>query len=436
MLGRAVAWNVFGQFGVLVIGFLSSLLIARWLGPEDRGLLAVVAYTAEIVVAVGGIGLTYAVVYFVSRKDARPGAVLGNSILYGLGLAVVCGPAFLLLRDPLSQLTDGRGQAAWALAGLFVPVLFLDWCIHNQLFGRLRFKQLNLFIVGSRLVALVLAVVLVGIAGYGPGGALVSLMGASIVLIAATLIVILPEVRLSVDLRLLRRMIGYGARVSVGWIFQILNYRADVLILQVLTTLTSVGFYVIAQIVAELTLTFAAALQSSVTALTAHSEGDVTQDETTIASLRHQTLLTSVAILLVAIGGPALVHFGYGTAYDDAIVPMLILLAGMLPLGAGAVVTGNLRGRGRPGASSLLAGATVVVTLVLDLVLIPPYGVTGAALASVCAYWFYGIAAVLTLSRSSGLSPTTLVLPTRAELQAYVSAARRARVALAARRGA
>ena len=433
MLGRAVAWNVFGQFGVLFIGFASSLLIARWLGPEDRGLLAVVAYTAEIVVAVGGIGLTYAVVYFVSHKDARPGAVLGNSILYGLGLAAVLGPAFLLLRDPLSGLTDGRGQVVWALAGLFVPLLFLDWCIHNQLFGRLRFRLLNLFIVGSRLVSLVFAVLLVGIAGYGAGGALVSLMAASLTLIVATLVVILPEVRPSLDLRLLREMIGYGARVSIGWIFQILNYRADVLILQLLTTLTSVGFYVIAQIVAELTLTFAAALQSSVTALTAHSD-DAARDETTISSLRHQTLLTSVAIVFVAVGGPALVHFGYGRAYDDAIVPMLILLAGMLPLGAGAVVTGNLRGRGRPGTSSILAGATVVVTLVLDVLLIPPYGVTGAALASVCAYWFYGIAGVLTLSRSSGLSPRTLVLPTRQELQAYAQAARRARAALSGRR--
>jgi O-antigen/teichoic acid export membrane protein len=282
-------------------------------------------------------------------------------------------------------------------------------------------------------VSLALAVLLVGIAGYGPGGALISLMAASLALIVATLVVILPEVRPSFDLGLLREMVGYGARVSIGWIFQILNYRADVLILQLLTTLTSVGFYVIAQIVAELTLTFAAALQSSVTALTARSEGDAAQDETTIASLRHQTLLTSIAVLLVAIGGPALVHYGYGAAYDEAIVPMLILLAGMLPLGAGAVVTGNLRGRGRPGTSSILAGATVVVTLVLDVVLIPPYGVTGAALASVCAYWFYGIAGVLTLSRASGIPPRTLVLPTRAELHAYVQAARRVRRVLSAR---
>ena len=430
MLGRAVAWNVFGQLGLLSIGFLSSLLVARWLGPEERGLFAVVAYSAEIVVAVGGIGLTYAVVYFVSKTGSRPGAVLGNSLLYGLGLAVVAVPLFVVLREPLSRLTDGRGENAWALAGLFVPLLFLDWCIHNQLFGKLRFGLLNIFIVGSRLVALALAVLLVGIAGYGAGGALVSLMGASLALIAATLVVILPDVRPSLDLRLLGEMVGYGARVSVGWIFQILNYRVDVLLLQILTTLTSVGYYVIAQIVAELTLTFAGALQSSVTALTAHAEGDPAQDDTIIASLRHQTLLTTSAIVLVAIGGPALIHYGYGAAYDEAITPMLILLAGMLPLGAGAVVTGNLRGRGQPGTSSILAGATVLVTLGLGLVLIPRHGVTGAALASVCAYWFYGIAGVLTLSRTTGISPRTLVLPTRLELQAYRRMAGRARAKL------
>lgn len=434
MLARAVGWNVFGQVGALFVGFLSSLLVARWLGPEDRGLLAVVAYSAELVVAVGGVGLTYAVVYFVSRNEARPGAVLGNSVLYGLWLAVVLIPAFVLLRQPLSQLTDGRGQAVWALAGILVPLLFLDWCIHNQLFGKLRFRLLNLFIVGSRVVTLALAVVLVGIAGYGPGGALVSLMAGSMTVIIATLVVILPDVRPSIDLRLLGDMIGYGARVSIGWIFQILNYRADVLLLQLLTTLTSVGYYVVAQIVAELTLTFAGALQSSVTALTAQSGGDRAQNDTMIASLRHQTLLTSSAVAVVALVGPALIHFGYGAEYDDAIVPMLILLAGMLPLGAGAVVTGNLRGLGKPGTSSILAAATVVVTLVLDVVLIPHYGVTGAALASVCAYWFYGVASVLSLSRLCGLSPRTLVLPTRRELRAYARAAAGARAVLGGRR--
>jgi O-antigen/teichoic acid export membrane protein len=426
MLGRAVAWNVFGRFGVLGVGFVSSILVARWLGPADRGLLAVVTYTAEIVVAVAGIGLTYAVAFYVSRKDARYGAVLGNSLLYCAGLALVIVPTFVLLRDPLARLlSEHRGQVVWALGGLLVPLVFLEWCTQNQLFGRLRFGLYNAVVVSARLAYVALAVLLVGVAGYGVGGAVVASMGASATVIVASLAVVLRDARVSIDLRLLREMIGYGARVAVGWIFDMLNSRVDILMVQLLTGLTAVGYYVIAQVVAELTLAFASAIQASVLTLTARSEGEARQDETTISSLRHQTMLTTVAIALIAAGGPVLIHFGYGAAFDDAITPMLILLLGMLPLGAGAVVAGNLRGRGRPGTASAIAGATVCVTLLLDLLLIPFFGVHGAALASVGAYTFYGVVGVLTLSRLSGLPVRALVVPTAVEMEAYRRAGRR-----------
>jgi Na+-driven multidrug efflux pump len=104
---------------------------------------------------------------------------------------------------------------------------------------------------------------------------------------------------------------------------------------------------------------------------------------------------------------------------------MLILLPGMLFLGAGVVVTGNLRGRGRPGLSSTLAGLTAIVTLILDLALIPPFGITGAAIASVIAYAFYGTASLMTLARLGGIPIRTLTLPTRAEFSMYVSIYRR-----------
>ncbi len=420
MLGRAVAWNVLGQAGTLVIGFVSSILVARWLGPSDRGLLAVIAYSAEVVVAVAGLGLTYAVIYFVSLKNAKAGGVLGNSLLYGLGLAVVFIPLAIVFQQQLADvLGDGNGERAWVVAGVFVPILFLDWSIHNQLFGRLRFDLLNIFTVVSKVIGLVAAIVLVGVVGLGVSGALLALIATSLVMIAATLIVVLPDVRPSVDLRLFQTMVSYGLRVSIGWIFQILNFRVDVILVQQLTNLSTVGYYVIAQIVAELALTFAAAIQSSVTTLTARSAGDADEDDTIVSSLRHQTILTTAAIVLVGGFGPLLIHVGYGSAFDAAVVPMLILLPAMLPLGAGQVVTGNLRGRARPGISSVLAGVTVVVTLSLDFALIPQFGVNGAAIASAVAYTFFGVASVLTISRIVGIAPLTLVVPTRRELGVY-----------------
>ena len=59
------------------------------------------------------------------------------------------------------------------------------------------------------------------------------------------------------------------------------------------------------------------------------------------------------------------------------------------------MVTGDLRGRGRPGVSSLLAGLTAIVTVGLDLLLIPAYGANGAALASAVAYTVFGVGSLV-----------------------------------------
>jgi O-antigen/teichoic acid export membrane protein len=74
--------------------------------------------------------------------------------------------------------------------------------------------------------------------------------------------------------RALRKLLRYGSRIQVGSIFQLLNYRLDVVILTFFVPLSSVGYYVVAQTLAELVLTLARAFQGSVLSLVSHYEGD------------------------------------------------------------------------------------------------------------------------------------------------------------------
>jgi O-antigen/teichoic acid export membrane protein len=420
-LGRSVAFNVFGQAGALVVGFVATILLARGLGPSDRGLLALMLYVAELAVAVAGIGLPYAVVYFASRPRPPRGALLGNSFAFAAVLAAVFVPGFWLFHERIADaFSRGAGGTAWVLAGVLIPLSFLDWSTHNQLFGLLRFGLLNALIVASRLASLATIVVLITILGHGVSGGVWASIVAACVMIAGSLAVILPVARPRLDRGLFRAMAGYGSRVQVGWIFQILNYRVDVLVVQFFYPLANVGYYVVAQVVAELSLTVASAFQTSVTALIPHYEGaEADQERTTVASVRHQGILTLASVLATAVGGPLLILYAYGPEFRSALTPMLILLPGMLFLGLGVVVAGDLRGRGRPGLSSTIAGATAVVTLALDFALIPPFGITGAAVASDLAYAFYGLVSLAALARVTGIAMRTLAVPTRAELEAY-----------------
>lgn len=422
MLARSVTLNFLGQTGTVVVGFASSVLLARLLGPSDRGLLALLASVSSAALVLGGIGIPLAVAYLGSLRERASDALFGNSLAWASLLAIVLvPPAWLFHHQLAAAFARGRGGMDWVLAAALVPITFLDYTTQNQVLGQHRFARYNLIIVLSKVGGVVAVVVLLGEIGLGLTGGLLSLVATSTVVIGLSTPAILREGRPRLDRALLRRMLGYGSRVQVGSVFQILNYRLDVVILQFFRPLRDVGYYVIAQIIAELVTTLSAAFATSVLPIVAREDPSA-RTETTAQSLRHHGALSTMAVLANAVLGPLVILVAYGPAYRPAIIPMLIILPGIWFLGTAQVVMGDLRGRDRPGLASFIAGGAAAATVVLDVSLIPPLGVDGAALASLVTYTLFGTASLVVLSRVSGIALRELAVPGRAELTAYRAA--------------
>src|ERR1022692_1108723 len=89
LLARSLTLNVLGRGSGLVMGFVGSVALARLLGPSDRGLLALMLSVSTVALAVTAVGQPLAVTYFASRKDAKPRAIFGNTLIHALVLAAV-----------------------------------------------------------------------------------------------------------------------------------------------------------------------------------------------------------------------------------------------------------------------------------------------------------------------------------------------------------
>src|SRR5207237_2989627 len=129
-------------------------------------------------------------------------------------------------------------------------------------------------------------VMMLTLVSLGVTAVLVTAVIGTVVMTVGSRIYLLRVDRLRLDRALMRRMLSYGARNQVGVVFQSLNYRLDVVILQFFRPLREVGYYVIAQIVAELTLTLANSFQG-VLALVSREEHEERRAATTTASVRH-----------------------------------------------------------------------------------------------------------------------------------------------------
>lgn len=429
MLYRSVLLNLGGQIATLAIGVVPSILVARWLGPTDRGLLGVIATTSGIAFVLLSIGLPAAVLYFSSDRNPATAPLLGNSIAFA---AVLAGaslvPTWFFRHEIADLLSHGRGELAWVVSALTIPAMFLDWTTHNQLLGRLRFGYYNALIVASKVLFLVAVTLCLRILDLGVTGVFVAMIGASLLVVFGSLRIILREARPGFSWTLLRRMLAYGRRSQLGSIFQFLNSRFDVLILQFFVPLAAVGYYVVAQLLAELVMVLTRAFQSSVTPLVTRDVDDPdSQTLTTSLSVRHHGLLCCAAIAADAAFAPLLVIFGYGNAFLRALLPFFIILPGIWFLATGLLIANDLNGRNRPGLASTLSGLAVAVTVALDLLLIPWYGVTGAAVASLLAYVIFGVVSLVVESRVSGI-PWQRLLPTTEDLKLYPAALRRALV--------
>ena len=425
-LARFVTLNLAGAGGTSLIGFAASIGLARWLGPSDRGLLAVMVSVSSLALLFAGVGLPWATIYYAKRSGATPATLLGNSLLHATLIAFVLIPAGWLLAEPLSDAVGhGQGGLTWVLAAALVPITFLDWTTHGQLQGMLLFGRFNALLIASKTAYALTILVLIGILNLGVAAGVIAYAAGSLLMIIGSLGPIIGSGRPRLDARLYRAMLHYGSRVQVGSVFQSAMARLDVLILTLFRPLGQVGYYVVAQTIAELVLQLTGAFQMSVMPLVSEYEGTERQATTSADSVRHHGILAGVATLADAVFGSLVIVFLYGSAYQPAVLPMLILLPGIWFLGMGGVIQGDLSGRGRPGLSSQLAGVAAAVTLALDLALIPPLGVEGAALASLISYTTYGIGSLLALRRVGGIPIRRLIVPSRADFAMYWHHARR-----------
>jgi O-antigen/teichoic acid export membrane protein len=202
---------------------------------------------------------------------------------------------------------------------------------------------------------------------------------------------------------------GFGARVWLANVPRLVNVRFDQLMLSVLPAVAAadLGVYAVAASLSWLALP--AAIAFGAVAFPAIASAG---DEPSIRRIERESLIGSAAVAAVTltvacVAAPWVVPLLFGSAFDESVVCLWLLAPGTIFLAVNRVLADLLQGRGRPLSTSIGEGAGVVLTVSLVALLVPPFGIRGAAAASSIAY--VGVAAVLyarlRIIRRSSVSP-------------------------------
>lgn len=380
-------------------GVVTGIVLARSLGAVDRGALGIVLLWPGVVAAFAIMGLPDAVSVQVAsramgrRAAARTGTAIGL-LLAGLGVLVAL-PIQLGLSGSLGP--DSRFGGVVYLA--FIPLNIATLVMVAALGGSRLFGAMN----AVRISVVIVALVCLPLLAYLH---VLTVLTAVLVYLAANMVALALSIATQVgrsdplparaSFGLARRLLSFGVRSHVGSVANTLNQQLDQMVISVALPPRELGLYLVAVTLASGTNV----ISSSVSAMVLPNVAGLALGAR-VPALQRYLQITLVLCLLIAAGLFVVVPFIlsqlFGAEFIAASTPARILLVASLPLSVSRALSASTRACGYPGSASRAEILGMGVIVPAYALLIPKFGISGAAAASLIGYgasaWFQMLAA-------------------------------------------
>ena len=401
---------------ILALSLVSSIVLARLLGPSGRGALAAVLVVPGVVISLLDMGVKQAAVYFLG-KDRMPVRDVVSTVLL---LAVLTSLAAVATAVGVMSAsgTLKYGLVAVVLAVTVVPLRMVANYIRGVALGRKDVKYYNRINYFESPINLLGIVVLVGVFGWGYRGALMSYLVGAVVIAVYSLRYLRSQAPLV--LRYVRglpsRMLTMGAAYSAAAFALTLNYKVDVFLLDQMVSPAEVGWYALAANAAQLVWKGPAQAGPIVFARSADAS------DSTAFTVRMAGLVR-VSLWFCVLGGTAffflcewLIPVVYGSEFAASVGVCQLLIPGVVCAIVFKLLHNDFAGKGRPLVSLAILGPCAVVNVVLNLWWVPHSGIQGAALATTVTYSVAALLFAALYARLYGIPLRTLAVPQPGDL--------------------
>ncbi len=411
-LVSAATLTLAARIAAFVFSLATNVILARSLGPEGRGIYAVAVLIPALIALLAQLGVGQANVYYFSKGLIEPDELIGHALSLSLLLGTV---GFLVILAYISIAGSGRfagiGASFVIVSCLALPFSLLTIFLQGILNGAQRYVQFNLVILTQYASPAVTLIVAVLVFHASTMGAVVAWTVSTAITAAVALYCVAPLGRFSLRLRraTLRPLLRFGLISYLSSLTSFVNYRFDVLIVNLFAGARQVGLYSVGTGLAEIVWYLANAAGIVLAPRVASSPREEA-DRLTESVCRVVTLLAVIAAGLLAVTAPVVVVFFFGAAFAESTWAVWLLLPGIVTFSVARVLSMYLLGRNQLRIDLIASFFGLVVTLALDFLLIPRYGFRGAAIASSIAYTCAMLVDLVWVTRTSSITLTGLLI--------------------------
>jgi O-antigen/teichoic acid export membrane protein len=372
------------------VAFALVVIQSRFLDPSGRGRFVLVVLTVTILARL--LGQFGVAVTSLSRQGE-----LHPLVRRGLAWTLVLGLAGVGLILVAGALIDSFGLRLAAIAAPALVPNILNACLSGVLLGSARIRLWNYIQVLPPLLTLGgMLVVIVGLGGRVDAAVAVwtlSYFVTSAFALVATHDLWLPLRHAPLFDDPARAIVRLGCGMGIVQIVNLIGYRVELFVLDRFKGLASVGIYSIGMQAAEAIWLIPAAMASAITAPVVHdtSEGAAHLIRQACAK---SLLYTSAVAVALGVAAPFVIPPLFGEDFRGAARPLALLLPGVVAYAPVTILVVYLSiRRARPRLSLFVSIVGLVVTTGMSFIFIPPYGASGAAVASAIGYAAGAVAA-------------------------------------------
>ena len=392
-LGKQTLIYGLGSVAVQAVGLLTLPVFARVFSQAEYGVLELATVTLAALAIFADAGLASASQRswfdYTDEQDRERRVVMSTAIVVSLAASATICAALVVAREPVSEwLFAGQHYTTVVvLLAAALPLTILAQLLRELM--RLRFRAWNYMISAS------LGAALTGFLGVGAvlfldaglngvlWGVVIGTGGAALYGLA----VVRADLGATISSTELRTMLAYGLPLVPAALALWALTFIDRLMLARLSDLAEVGEYAVANRVAMPLLFAVAAFATAFSPfiLAAHSEDPEAEKELRARVLTYLTaglVLLALALGLFAREIVDIIAPGFDRAYQAT----GLVAAGLAAFGLSTVTMTGLSITRRTVHVAAAATLVAAVNIGLNLFLIPPWGMMGAALATFIAY--------------------------------------------------
>ena len=405
---------------MIVFGLTTSIIVARVLGPEKNGIIAALLVYPSLFMSIGSLGIRQSTTYFLGKgifsENQIKTAITQIWLFTTIFSIAVC---FVLMRY-----FSKSGENMWLVFLALLPIPFTLFNTYNSgiFLGKNKISTFNKINWIPTLIIVVITSILVLWLSFGISGYLIALFVGPLFISGVLLFKnkFIRAFSFNYNWTIIKRMLSLGLIYALALLIVNLNYKIDIILLDNLSTAFETGIYSKGVSITEYLWQIPMLLSTVVFARSAVSKDDKAFSVKVAQLLRLSFLAIGLAALVLFLVSKFIIVLMYGESFIRSVAVLNTLLPGVLLLTIFKVINMDLSGKGKPWVSLKAMIPALLINVVLNIVFIPKYGATGAALASTISYSFAAVLFIFFYSKETKIPILELIRYKASDFQPIV----------------